>query len=265
MKSNAMEIMPEETVKTKKKKQPRIGWAGIAVDYGVFKITAGGTLRQKGKQRILDVDPTIDFNRLGLDVENAEKMRVVCAKIGTITPNIIDQEEAPQVSLVELTPAQFTAMIRKLTDVIPGSLRDKVNDFNDPNLFAARSLVTMHENLIKELSKLGKPQAGKIAGSFMRLLRFNQNVFDQVMKASKPVYWKKAAEKLDKQRAALEAEKVRYLEGKVSVDEVGMGKMLRTDFRRFLGALHPDKHPGNEEKYTALFNDFKSYEDNYKG
>ncbi len=51
--------------------------------------------------------------------------------------------------------------------------------------------------------------------------------------------------------------------GKIAISELGMRDMFKADYKRFLGALHPDKHPGQEEKYAALFNDFKAYADKY--
>jgi hypothetical protein len=172
--------------------------------------------------------------------------------------------EGSNVELIDMEPAQVSEALSGLTDVIPQDILDSCEDHNDPEFFAAKSLAMGHEALVKSMDPLTKRESERVSAAVINVVQHNQKVFDYVLKKEKPKKIKALEDRLKKEIAEVVALKRKLVKGTVSIDEHGLQVMLRADFRRFLGALHPDRHPGQEEKYQQLFNDFKSYEDDYR-
>jgi hypothetical protein len=172
--------------------------------------------------------------------------------------------EGSSIELVDMEPAQVSEALSDLTDIIPQDILDSCEDHTDPEFFAAKSLAMGHDALVKSMDPLTKRESERVSAAVINVVQHNQKVFDYVLKKEKPKKIAALEDRLKKELAEVKELKRNLVNGKVSIDEHGLQVMLRADFRRFLGALHPDKHPGQEEKYQQLFNDFKSYEDDYR-
>ena len=173
--------------------------------------------------------------------------------------------EGSSVELLDMSPEEVTTALYEMTDVIPDDIKASASDHNDPEFFAAKSLAMEHDAINKSMSSLGKRDQDRVAAAVVNVVQHNQKVFDYVLKKEKPKKIKALEERLKKKIAEVDELKRKLVKGQVSMNEHGLQVMLRADFKRFLGALHPDKHPGQEEKYQVLFNDFKAYEDEYRG
>lgn len=169
------------------------------------------------------------------------------------------------VELLDMTPEQVMERLKDLADILPPDVVEAASDHNNPNYFACRALAMSHDAMLKALQPLTRKEQKRLLVAFAAVFQHNQKVFDYILKTERPKRIKALEEKLNKKIQAADEKLQKLREGKVAIDEHGVQVMLRADFKRFLGALHPDKHPGQEEKYQVLFNDFKSYEDAYRG
>lgn len=169
------------------------------------------------------------------------------------------------VELLDLTPDEVLERLRALAHILPPDVVEAANDHDNPNFFACRALAMSQESVLGVLEPLTKKEQARVLASFGAVFQHNQKVFDYILKTERPKRIKAMEDRLKRKIDEADERLRKIRAGNVAIDEHGVQVMLRADFKRFLGALHPDKHPGQEEKYKVLFNDFKAYEEAYRG
>lgn len=235
-------------------KKDKVGTSYVqhATDMKLLTQNAGGIGKKKFREKILEIDPTVEFPGKGrLTGENEQRYRSACDALAFKQGKPPAAVESPAI-----TPKAEPAMskedavktLSKLLDIIPESLIQAAEDVQNPNFMVARTIISLSEKTAKSLERLSTPQRKESLLCVMEVLELNQRVFMAMAKDQIADYNKDLQSSLKKELSA---------QKKITADlrkSVGAG-FSKKDFRVIRGVLHSDREI-DQKKRDEAFNLF---------